>query len=75
MGVNLVVLHSLPESSSHPRTPPGSSGRPGRPPRSSGRPGRVTLGFGKEPNASHMCARIKFRTYDKLYKCILEAMS
>jgi hypothetical protein len=35
----------------------------------------VTLGFGKEPNASHMCASIKFRTYDRLYKCILEAMS
>jgi hypothetical protein len=29
----------------------------------------------KEPNASHMCARIKFHTYDRQYKCISEIMS
>jgi hypothetical protein len=27
--------------------------------------GSVTPGFGKESNASHMCARIKFHTYDR----------
>jgi hypothetical protein len=32
----------------------------------------VTPSFGKEPNASHMCGRIKFHTYDRRYKCIPE---
>jgi hypothetical protein len=36
----MVVLRSLPESSSRPGNPPGSSGHPGRLPRSSGHPGR-----------------------------------
>jgi hypothetical protein len=35
----------------------------------------VTPSFGKEPNASHMCTRIKFHTYDRRYKCIPETMS
>jgi hypothetical protein len=30
--------------------------------------------FGKEPNASYMCARIKFHIYDRQYKCIPEIM-
>jgi hypothetical protein len=29
----------------------------------------------KEPNASHMCARIKFHTYNRHYRCIPETMS
>jgi hypothetical protein len=29
----------------------------------------------REPNASHMCARIKFHTYDRQYKFISETMS
>jgi hypothetical protein len=29
----------------------------------------------RKPNASHMCARIKFHTYDRQYKCISEIMS
>jgi hypothetical protein len=35
----------------------------------------VTSDFEKEPNASHMCARIKFHTYDRQYKFIPETIS
>jgi hypothetical protein len=28
----------------------------------------------REPNVSHMCARIKFHTYDRRHKCIPETM-
>jgi hypothetical protein len=29
----------------------------------------------RKPNASYMCIRIKFRIYDRLYKCISETIS